>query len=198
MREQTLSLDKTTRRGGAHTRQRGVVGTRAGRTTPATACGLGIPSSTEEGSRSNPRHLRRYVLAAAFQAAECLGASIPRVSPRTPPALSCSPWAEVLRPFRPHQRRNVFSVASRLRGSVILADSIGSRGQFHSRPCRKMCGRPRWRMLGKGGQMYKLQERALRDRFQLRTRSWVGSQLRRFNFFTASSVHRNGSSTPAV
>src|SRR5206468_12639766 len=41
------------RRGGAGASQHGVVGTRAGRTTPATACGHGIPSSAEEGSISS-------------------------------------------------------------------------------------------------------------------------------------------------
>src|SRR5881628_2972711 len=41
------------RRGGAGASQHGVVGTRAGRTTPATAYGHGIPSSAEEGSISS-------------------------------------------------------------------------------------------------------------------------------------------------
>ena len=40
------------RRGGVGTSQRGVVGARGGRTTPATACGHGIPSSAEEGELS--------------------------------------------------------------------------------------------------------------------------------------------------
>src|SRR5881296_2782161 len=45
------SLDKSwIRRGSTGGSQRGVVGTRAGRTTPAMAFGHSFPSSTEEGS----------------------------------------------------------------------------------------------------------------------------------------------------
>src|SRR5437867_3336236 len=49
------------RRGGAGASQHGVVGTRAGHTTPATACGHGIPSSTEEGSISSLRLRRAFM-----------------------------------------------------------------------------------------------------------------------------------------
>src|SRR5881628_2177843 len=62
------------RRGGAGASQHGVVGTRAGRTTPATACGHGIPSLAEEGSISSLLLSRIYV--ALYSVPSCISKAL--------------------------------------------------------------------------------------------------------------------------